>query len=124
MRPIDDVNAATRLARAILADIVLYNKEKLRSGGPPRDVLAGEIQEGRTHFQSRVVERLHPIFDEALLVQWGTDGTASPPDASRIPPSSPATMAGPRTAATPVSAWLFGFILIAVMAAMVWWKTH
>lgn len=48
---------AERLARVIVADIVLYNEAKFDAAvasGNPAEALAGEINEGRAHFEQRI----------------------------------------------------------------------
>jgi hypothetical protein len=59
---IDSEEKARRLARAILADIQLYNAETIARGGDLTDVIA----EGRALYRGRVVPELHPLF-EAML---------------------------------------------------------
>ncbi len=54
---IDTPEEATRLARAILSDIRVYNEEKIRRGiedDTVLDLLAEEIEEGRRHYRSRI----------------------------------------------------------------------
>ncbi len=63
---------ATRLARAIVSDVAIYNQEKVESGIKNDnifDLLSEEIQEGRQHFYSRVATELDPerIFDLTLV---------------------------------------------------------
>lgn len=61
MALIHDEAQARRLARAVVADIRLYNAEALAAG------TAGQaIEEGRALFNSRVDPRLQGLFDEAL----------------------------------------------------------
>ncbi len=69
---IDDERAAARLARAIISDVLLY-------GGQ-----AEELNEGRALFMSRVIERLHPLFDQALA-----DPTWSPGRDQQQAPQGP-----------------------------------
>ena len=62
-----------RLARTIVSDIMLYNKEKVKDGVSSDDLfdrLADEIDEGRRHFEGRTtpeVRASHPFFDRALV---------------------------------------------------------
>ncbi len=52
-----DPDRATRLARAILSDVVLYNPERVQLGIERDDLfdrLAPELEEARTYFDSRV----------------------------------------------------------------------
>lgn len=62
MALIDSEEGARRLARAIAADIRLYNAERLARGEP----LESELDEGRALFRGRVVEELHPLIETAL----------------------------------------------------------
>jgi hypothetical protein len=57
MNLIDNPDQAKRLARAILSDVAMYNKEKVENGIKNDnifDVLSEELEEGRQHFLSRV----------------------------------------------------------------------
>lgn len=75
---IHDDDGARRLAKAILADIRLYN-----DGRFPSDA----VDEGRGLFRGRVAPALHGVFDEELAAFGG----ASPsPNAA---PAQPVTMA-------------------------------
>lgn len=72
MNMIDNPEQARRLARAIISDVALYNKEKVESGIKNDDIfdsLHQELEEGREHFFSRVNADLNPqsIFDLALV---------------------------------------------------------
>lgn len=54
---IKNPEAARRLARAIASDLSLYNQEKIQKGIQQDnlfDVLSEEIEEGRTHYNSKV----------------------------------------------------------------------
>ena len=56
-----DDNAARRVARAIVSDIVIYNKAKIEEGirnDTLFDVLKETVEEGRTLYQSRVSPEL------------------------------------------------------------------
>ncbi|HOU93088.1 MAG TPA: hypothetical protein PLU22_18675 [Polyangiaceae bacterium] len=59
---IDSEAAARRLARAILADIRLYESEKVRAG----EDLSESIEEGRRLFRERVEARLYDRFEAAV----------------------------------------------------------
>jgi CheY-like chemotaxis protein/DNA-directed RNA polymerase subunit RPC12/RpoP len=67
-----EVDEARRLARLILSDIIIYNAAKVEAGirdGTFFHLLAGEIDEGRQYFDSRVPFRVrqdHEIFNETL----------------------------------------------------------
>ena len=57
MNLIENPDQARRLARAILSDVALYNREKLEEGirnDTVFDLLKDELEEGRQHFVSRV----------------------------------------------------------------------
>lgn len=63
---------ATRLARAIVSDVAIYNQEKVESGIKNDNIfelLAEEIEEGRQHYFSRVAPELDPerLFDLTLV---------------------------------------------------------
>lgn len=65
MNLIDNPDQAKRLARAILSDVAMYNKEKVESGiknDDIFDVLKEELEEGRLHFLSRVSTDVNPEF--------------------------------------------------------------
>lgn len=72
MNLIDNPEIARRAARAIVSDIAIYNREKVEQGireDSIFELLAEEIEEGRTHFNERVVPELAAtnIFDLALV---------------------------------------------------------
>lgn len=72
MTMIDNPDQARRLARAIISDIAIYNREKVEQGiknDTIFELLAEEIEEGRQHFASRVAPELAGtgIFDLALV---------------------------------------------------------
>jgi len=69
--PIETIEAATRLARAIASDISLYNEEKIKKGLEDDtffDSVSEEIAEGREHYKGRVAPSLHDkgIFERAI----------------------------------------------------------
>lgn len=70
--PIRDPDAARRLARTIVSDISLYNKEEVERGIVEDnlfDVLSQAIEEGRRHFEQRVDPDLHHegYFEKSLV---------------------------------------------------------
>jgi hypothetical protein len=72
MNLIDNPDQAKRLARAILSDVAMYNKEKVESGIKNDnifDVLSEELEEGRQHFLSRVSTGVNPemIYEIAVV---------------------------------------------------------
>lgn len=62
MALIDTEESATRLAKAIDADIRLYNHADIAAGADMSEVL----QEGRDLFHSRVVPSLHRVYEETI----------------------------------------------------------
>lgn len=72
MNLIDNPDQAKRLARAILSDVAMYNKEKVENGIKDDnifDVLKEELEEGRQHFLSRVSTDLNPdqVYETAVV---------------------------------------------------------
>jgi hypothetical protein len=72
MSLIDNPEHARRLARAIVSDVAVYNRDKVEEGirnDNIFDILADEIEEGRHHFLSRIATDpgLASIFDIALV---------------------------------------------------------
>lgn len=72
MNIIDNPDSARRLARAIISDIAMYNKEKVENGIRNDDIfdlLNEELEEGRVHFFSRVAPELKPegIYNIAVV---------------------------------------------------------
>jgi hypothetical protein len=72
MSLIENPDHAKRLARAIISDVALYNREKVETGIKNDnifDLLHEEIEEGRQHFVSRVETELASsnIFDIAIV---------------------------------------------------------
>ena len=72
MNLIENADQARRLARAILSDIALYNRDKVVEGiraDSIFDTLSAELEEGREHFVSRVTPDLAAsnIYDLAVV---------------------------------------------------------
>jgi hypothetical protein len=72
MNLIDNPDQAKRLARAILSDVAMYNKEKVENGIKNDnifDVLQEELEEGRQHFLSRVSTNVNPdlVYEIAVV---------------------------------------------------------
>lgn len=68
---IDNPEQAKRLARAILSDVALYNREKVENGIKNDnifDLLSEELEEGRQHFLSRVSADMNPDFIYQIAV--------------------------------------------------------
>ncbi len=62
MGVIESEEAAKRLARVIVSDIEIYNKDKFHTGAD----LTAAIEEGRALFRSRVAPELVPVFTSVL----------------------------------------------------------
>ncbi len=72
MNLIDNPDQARRLARAIISDVALYNREKVEEGIKSDNIfelLTEELEEGRQHFNSRVAPELTSsnIFELAVV---------------------------------------------------------
>src|SRR5262245_23741890 len=92
---IDTEEAAKRLARVILSDIELYNREKIRLG----KALTAEIEEGYALFRQRVAPELLPLFEVALTDKGWVGGKGAPAAPARRPePAAPAAPPPPKPA--------------------------
>jgi hypothetical protein len=79
---IEDADKARRLARTIVSDIALYNREEIRKGIKNDnifDLLAGELERGQKLYLSRVspqVRQQRNFYNQAivdvLIKQYGT----------------------------------------------------
>jgi hypothetical protein len=72
MNLIDNPDQAKRLARAIISDVAIYNREKVEQGIKDDtifEILTEELEEGRQHFISRVAPEIASsnIFDLAVV---------------------------------------------------------
>ncbi len=72
MNLIENPDQARRLARAILSDVAIYNREKVESGIKNDNLfetLTEELEEGRQHYNSRVSPDLAStnFFDLAIV---------------------------------------------------------
>jgi hypothetical protein len=72
MSLIENRDQARRLARAIVSDVAIYNREKVEQGIKEDnifEVLNDALTEGRDHFKSRVSKELADsnIFDIAVV---------------------------------------------------------
>jgi len=72
MNLIDNPDQARRLARAIISDVAIYNREKVEEGirnDNIFEVLTDELDEGRQHFNSRVAPEVASsnLFDLAVV---------------------------------------------------------
>jgi hypothetical protein len=72
MSLIDNRDQAKRLARAIVSDVAIYNRDKVEQGIKEDnifEILNDALTEGRDHFKSRVSKELADsnIFDIAVV---------------------------------------------------------
>ena len=72
MHIIDNAEQARRLARAIISDIAIYNKDTVERGIKTDsifDLLGEDLEEGRQHFSVRVTPELAAsnIYDIAIV---------------------------------------------------------
>ncbi len=72
MSLIDNPEQARRLARAIISDVAIYNRDKVEQGiknDSIFELLENELEEGRQHFHARVSPELAEsnIFDLAIV---------------------------------------------------------
>jgi hypothetical protein len=72
MNLIENPDQARRLARAILSDVAIYNREKVEAGIKNDnlfEILTEELEEGRQHYNSRVAPGLSAtnFFDLAIV---------------------------------------------------------
>jgi len=72
MALIESDKDARRLARAIASDLSLYNEDKIAAGIETDnlfDAISDEIEEGRTHYKSRVSPALYDknFYDRAIV---------------------------------------------------------
>jgi hypothetical protein len=72
MSLIENPEQAKRLARAIISDVAIYNRDKVELGiknDTIFELLQNELEEGRQHFHSRVSPELAEsnIFDLAIV---------------------------------------------------------
>ena len=89
MGVIESEEAAKRLARVIVSDIEIYNKDKFHTGAD----LTAAIEEGRALFRSRVAPELLPLFTSVL-----EDRRASRKKAEASPPAAEPAAAPKRSA--------------------------
>ncbi len=88
MARITDPEAAMRFARAILADIALYNDDAIKNAArSDGGGVAEAVEEGRQLFAQRVEPHLLATFDTALagsrLAPWGSVIGGAPPPVER-----------------------------------------
>jgi hypothetical protein len=74
MGSINTEDAARRLARVILSDVELYNRERPKLG----ETLEAQIEQGRRLFASRVTPDLRPVFDLVLADRRAPSNGSSP----------------------------------------------
>lgn len=71
MNLIENPEQARRLARAILSDVAIYNREKVEAGiknDTLFDILNDELEEGRQHYNSRVSTEVSGHFYDLAIV--------------------------------------------------------
>jgi hypothetical protein len=109
---IDSDAAARRLARAIIADIELYN-----SHDTSESAMSAAVAEGRSAFQRRVGPALRGVFEEALgqtrLSAFAGDFGAMP-----HPPLQPRPTPPPGTRSN--TNLLIGVAIVMTVAAAAW----
>jgi hypothetical protein len=121
---IADPAQATQLARAITADIKLYNEQEIANG----EDISATLDEGRQLFASRVEPALHPILEDVLRE------LALPPHTSGATPSGDVTqpagsgglppglfMESPRRRQRNPALPLLLLLLIGGVGAGAWW---
>lgn len=112
MGRIDSEEAARRLARAVLADVELYNQARIDAGAD----MSTQVAEGRGVFQQRVQPTFHGVFEQALaqtrLAMYASNGPmlAHPP-LPRAPGLAPSTRSN--------TGLVIGMALVALVAALV-----
>jgi hypothetical protein len=113
---IDDEQKARRLARAIVSDLRLYNKDRIASGAD----LTSEIEEGRQLFKSRVSGAFHAVFESEAQALRPSSAVARP-----LPPATPAAMfdlSAPPTPPASNAPWIvIGSVALAAVAVALWW---
>jgi hypothetical protein len=109
---IDTDAAAHRLARAIIADIELYNSHETSESA-----LSAAVAEGRSAFQRRVGPALRGVFEQALA-QTRLSAFAGEFGAMPHPPPEPRPMPPPRTRSS--TRLLVGLAIMMAIAAVGW----
>ena len=122
--------AAVRLARAIVADIELYHAEIITAGGD----LSDPIAEGRALYRTRVPERFHAFFEDALMAR-----NLARLDAARQGSSRPPAVAGSGSPARPADTftaplpnrnggssltWVTLVVFVVLLGAAAWFFTR
>lgn len=111
MALITDPEQAKRLARAILADMMLYQHNEIAAQSP---TVTGHVEEGRQLFRGRVSPELYEEFESALaaskLAPWGAPGAANDGGFTYRDAQQPLERPRERNSAVPL------FIAIAVLA--------
>jgi len=97
MGVIESEEAARRLARVIVSDIEIYNREKFQAGAD----LTAAIEEGRALFRSRVAPEFLPLFTSVLEDRRGASRKRA---AAAKPATAPATATAPAERAPASSA--------------------
>ena len=108
MHPIDSERAARELARAILADVGLF------------DGATAEIAEGRALYQSRVIAPLHPLFDAELAEHQARHVAPQGEVAEgRVTPARNAAVANPTKRAKPIVV-VVSLAVLALIGFLIW----
>lgn len=100
--PIDTETGARSLARSLIADVALYDREDLRAGRDMTHVFA----EARLLFTQRVAPHLHPLFDDELAAFVARDAAR---------PASPRTRRAALAAAATVCVVVIAIVLVYVL---------
>ena len=108
---IDTDAAAHRLARAIIADIELYNHDTSESA------LSAAVAEGRSAFQRRVGPALRGVFEQALA-QTRLSAFVGEFGAMPHPPPEPRPTPPPKTRSN--ARLLVGLVVVTAVAAIAW----
>lgn len=109
---IDTETSASRLARAIIADIELNNRHDTGESA-----MAAAVAEGRSAFQRRVGPALRGVFEQALgqtrLIAFaGAFGAMPHPPLPPRPPPPPATRSN--------TSLFIGLAIVMTIAAIAW----
>jgi hypothetical protein len=94
MGVIESEEAAKRLARVIVSDIEIYNKDKFHTGAD----LTAAIEEGRALFRSRVAPELVPVFTSVLEDRRASRKKAEASSPAAEPAAAPKRSAEPAPA--------------------------
>ncbi|HEY2367789.1 MAG TPA: hypothetical protein VGH87_15435 [Polyangiaceae bacterium] len=90
MSLIENEEGARRLVGAIIADVTMYNAQRLAHATDPERDLAEPIEEARQLFQKRVAPKYYMIFEDAVH-RWSAEVRARAKPATPVndKPASP-----------------------------------